>query len=67
MAYVTVIGTGTMATGIAAGFLGADVPVVVLGRTQEKAQQCLEDAIALCSSDKHGAAGSSRAGETVIS
>ncbi len=63
MAYVTVIGTGTMATGIAAGFLGADVPVVVLGRTKEKAQQCLEGAIALCSSDKHDAAGSSRAGE----
>jgi 3-hydroxybutyryl-CoA dehydrogenase len=47
MAYVTVIGTGTMARGIAAGFMGADLPVVVLGRTQEKAQQCLNDAIAL--------------------
>jgi 3-hydroxybutyryl-CoA dehydrogenase len=63
MAYVTVIGTGTMATGIAAGFLGASVPVVVLGRTQEKAQQCLNDAIALCSPDKRGVAESSRAGE----
>ncbi len=63
MAYVTVIGTGTMATGIAAGFLEARVPVVVLGRTQEKAQQCLTNAIALCSPDKRGAAESSRAGE----
>ena len=63
MAYVTVIGTGTMATGIAAGFLGADVPIVILGRTQEKAQQCLNDAIALCAPEKRGAAGSSRAGE----
>ncbi len=63
MAYITVIGTGTMATGIAAGFLEARVPVVVLGRTQEKAQQCLTNAIALCSPDKRGAAESSRAGE----
>ena len=63
MAYVTVIGTGTMATGIAAGFLGADVPIVILGRTQEKAQQCLNDAIAICAPEKRGAAGSSRAGE----
>lgn len=63
MAYVTVIGTGTMATGIAAGFLGANVPVMVLGRTQEKAEQCLNDAIALCSPDKRSALGSSRAGE----
>ncbi len=52
-----------MATGIAAGFLGASVPVVVLGRTQEKAQQCLTNAIALCSPDKRGATESSRAGE----
>jgi 3-hydroxybutyryl-CoA dehydrogenase len=63
MAYVTVIGTGTMATGIAADFLGASVPVVVLGRTQKKAQQCLSDAIALCSPEKRSVAGSSRAGE----
>jgi 3-hydroxybutyryl-CoA dehydrogenase len=63
MAYVTVIGTGTMATGIAAGFLGASVPVMVLGRTREKAEQCLNDAIALCSPDKRSAIGSSRAGE----
>ena len=63
MAYVTVIGTGTMATGIAAGFLGASVPVIVLGRTRKKAEQCLNDAIALCSPDKRSAIGSSRAGE----
>jgi 3-hydroxybutyryl-CoA dehydrogenase len=63
MAYVTVIGTGTMATGIAAGFLGASVPVMVLGRTREKAEQCLNDAIALCSPYKRSAIGSSRAGE----
>jgi 3-hydroxybutyryl-CoA dehydrogenase len=62
MAYVTVIGTGTMATGIAAGFLEAGVPVVVLGRTQEKAQQCLTDAIDLCAPDKPEAAGSSSVG-----
>lgn len=63
MAYVTVIGTGTMATGITAGFLGANVPVVVLGRTQEKARQCLADAIALRLSATPGAAELSRAGE----
>ncbi|MEY3725007.1 MAG: hypothetical protein RLZZ365_942 [Pseudomonadota bacterium] len=63
MAYVAVIGTGTMATGIAAGFLGANVPVLVLGRNLEKAQQCLTDASALCSPDKRGALGLSRAGE----
>ena len=63
MAYVTVIGTGTMATGIAAGFLEASVPVLILGRTQEKAQQCLTNAIALCTPDKRSSAGSSRAGE----
>ncbi len=63
MAYVTIIGTGTMATGIAAGFLEADVPVVVLGRTQEKAHQCLANAIALCSSAKINTTESSHAGE----
>jgi len=63
MAYVTVIGTGTMATGIAAGFLEASVPILVLGRTQEKAQQCLNDAITLCSPDKRSSVRSSRAGE----
>ncbi len=61
MRHVTVIGTGTMATGIAAGFLGAGVPVVILGRTQKKAQQCLTDAMAL--SAKTDARGPSRAGE----
>lgn len=47
MSYVAVIGSGTMATGIAAGFIRSHVPVVVLGRTLEKANQCLADAVAL--------------------
>ena len=36
------MGTGTMAAGIAAGFIDAGVPVVVLGRDTAKAQVCLD-------------------------
>jgi 3-hydroxybutyryl-CoA dehydrogenase len=39
---VVVIGTGTMASGIVAGFAGSDFSVVVLGRDAQRAQQSLE-------------------------
>ena len=41
---VVVLGTGTMAAGIAAGFLEVGMPLVVLGRSIEKAQATLEQA-----------------------
>jgi 3-hydroxybutyryl-CoA dehydrogenase len=47
MNYVAVIGTGIMAAGIAAGFIAQSIPVVILGRTKEKADACLDKAIAL--------------------
>ena len=47
MNYVAVIGTGIMAAGIAAGFIAQSIPVVILGRTKEKAEACLDKAIAL--------------------
>ena len=50
MHYVTVIGTGTMATGIAAGFIEAGLPVLILGRTLEKAQACLNESLDLAES-----------------
>jgi 3-hydroxybutyryl-CoA dehydrogenase len=47
MNYVAVIGTGIMAAGIAAGFLAQSMPVVILGRSKEKADACLDKAITL--------------------
>jgi 3-hydroxybutyryl-CoA dehydrogenase len=44
---VVVLGTGTMAVGIAAGFIEAGMPSVVLGRTLEKAEAALADAYKL--------------------
>lgn len=41
---ITVLGTGTMALGIAAGFIAENCTVTVLGRTKEKAQDCLTKA-----------------------
>jgi len=41
---VVVLGTGTMAAGIAAGFLEVGIPLIVLGRSIEKAQATLEQA-----------------------
>ena len=41
---VVVLGTGTMAAGIAAGFIDAGVPVVVLGRDLSKAQASIDSA-----------------------
>lgn len=45
--FVAVIGTGTMAAGIAAGFIAHSIPVVILGRSKEKAQACMKKAISL--------------------
>ena len=45
--YVAVLGTGIMASGIAAGFIAKSVPVVILGRSKEKADICLDKAITL--------------------
>lgn len=47
MKYVAVIGTGIMASGIAAGFIAKSIPVVILGRNKEKSDACLSKAIAL--------------------
>jgi len=47
MKSVVVIGSGIMAAGIAAGFIAKNVPVVILGRTKEKADACLDKSIAL--------------------
>jgi len=44
---VVVIGTGIMAAGIAAGFIAQSIPVIILGRSVEKADACLDKAIAL--------------------
>lgn len=45
--YVAVIGTGTMAAGIAAGFISHSTPVAILGRSKEKANACLKKAVCL--------------------
>jgi len=47
MKSVAVIGTGIMGAGIAAGFIAKDIPTVILGRSQEKAEACLDKAIEL--------------------
>jgi 3-hydroxybutyryl-CoA dehydrogenase len=47
MKNVAVIGTGIMAAGIAAGFIAQSIPVVILGRSKEKADACLDKAITL--------------------
>ena len=47
MRKVVVIGSGTMGIGIAAGFLAYGTDTIILGRTQEKAEMCLE-AIQAC-------------------
>ena len=47
MKSVAVAGTGIMGAGIAAGFLANSVPVVILGRSKEKADACLDKAISL--------------------
>ena len=44
---VVIIGTGTMAAGIAAGFISQSIPVVILGRRQDKSHSCLKKAISL--------------------
>jgi len=47
MRKIIVIGTGTMAAGIAAGFIAEQYSVVILGRTLEKADSCLAKGMAL--------------------
>ena len=44
---IVVIGTGTMAAGIAAGFIAEGLPVTLLGRSTEKANACLDKALGL--------------------
>lgn len=44
---VVVVGTGIMGAGIAAGFIAQSIPVVILGRSLDKADACLEKSIAL--------------------
>ncbi len=45
--HVAVIGSGIMAAGIAAGFIAQSIPVVILGRSKDKAGACLDKAITL--------------------
>ena len=47
MKSVAVIGTGIMGAGIAAGFIAQNIPVVILGRSKDKADACLDKAISL--------------------
>lgn len=47
MKSVAVIGTGIMAAGIAAGFIARNIPVVILGRSKDKADTCLDKSITL--------------------
>ena len=47
MKYIAVIGTGIMGAGIAAGFIAQSIPVVILGRSKEKASACLDKALTL--------------------
>ena len=47
MKSVAVIGTGIMGAGIAAGFIAKDIPTVILGRSKDKGDTCLDKAIAL--------------------
>ena len=47
MKNVLIIGTGTMAAGIAAGFISQSVPITILGRNKEKSTACLKKAILL--------------------
>ena len=61
---VVVLGTGTMAVGIAAGFLEVGMPTVVLGRTLDKAESALDAArqLALSLAPAHATVASGRAG-----
>jgi 3-hydroxybutyryl-CoA dehydrogenase len=47
MPKIVVIGTGTMAAGIAAGFIAEQYSVVILGRALDKADSCLAKATSL--------------------
>jgi len=47
MKNVVIVGTGTMAAGIAAGFISQSVPITILGRNKEKSTACLKKAILL--------------------
>ena len=47
MKNIVIIGTGTMAAGIAAGFISQSVPIAILGRSKEKSAACLKKAILL--------------------
>ena len=47
MKSIVVIGTGIMGAGIAAGFIAQSIPVVILGRSKDKADACLVKAITL--------------------
>jgi len=45
--YIAIIGTGTMAAGIAAGFISYSIPVAILGRSKEKSSDCIKKAVQL--------------------
>jgi len=45
--HITILGTGTMACGIAASFIAENCQVALLGRSPEKSESCLKQSIAL--------------------
>jgi 3-hydroxybutyryl-CoA dehydrogenase len=53
---IVVLGTGTMAVGIGAGFLASGMDVVMLGRSAQKAQDALSAAIRTAKTLANGAA-----------
>ncbi len=53
---VVVFGTGTMAAGIAAGFMEKGLPVTLVGRNAEKAQDCISKSLALVGRADEGGA-----------
>ena len=52
MKNVVIVGTGTMAAGIAAGFISQSVPIAILGRNKEKSTACLKKAILLSKTEE---------------
>jgi pyrroline-5-carboxylate reductase len=64
MAKIVVIGTGTMAAGIGAGFINAGLDVVFLGRSADKACKSLGDAHKIAAGFKAGEASLQLPGST---
>ena len=59
MEKVVVLGTGTMALGIAAGFISSGYGVILLGRNDERAKSAVPEIMALASSLRSGSGSNS--------